>query len=366
MRISQLQLQQFKNYENETFEFHPRLNVITGLNGMGKTNVFDALHYLSFTKSAFNSMDALNVMHERDYFSIVGKFQAEEPLETICYFHKQTGKNIQVDESNLEKIGEHIGRIPLILSTPYDQALILDGSEARRKFIDGTISQFDGEFLAVLLKYQRVLKQRNACLKNAKTMSKSSLNALLDVYDEEIVRFSKEISLKRKGLVDMLFPFFTLNYSDISGTREEAGLSLKSQVQDKEFHKEYANNREKDIIMQRTSMGCHRDDFIFTLNNHPLKKEGSQGQQKSYLLSLKLAQFDLLKSKSSVPILLLDDLFDKLDDERIQHILHILGNNDRFQQVFISDARVERISALFAETTDLKFFEIEEGELVRK
>ena len=366
MWISLLQLQQFKNYENESFEFHPRLNVITGLNGMGKTNVFDALHYLSFTKSAFNSMDALNVMHERAYFSIIGKFETDESLETICYFEKGSGKNIQVNKSNLEKIGEHIGKIPLILSTPYDQALILEGSEARRKFIDGTISQFDSEFLSVLLKYQRVLKQRNACLKNAKTMNKKSLDSLLDVYDQDIVGFSKEISYKREQLVETLFPFFNTNYTNISDSKEAAGLSLNSHVLTDSFENSYSSNREKDIITQRTSMGCHRDDFIFLLNGHPLKKEGSQGQQKSYLLSMKLAQFDLLKSKSATPILLLDDLFDKLDDERIQHILNILNDDKRFGQVFISDARAERIKSLFADTTDLKFFEIREGKIARE
>jgi len=363
MWISELRLLQFKNYENEQFVFHEGTNVLTGLNGMGKTNVFDALHYLAFTKGAFSSVDSLNIQHNRDYFSILGAFEGDGLSEVICYFEKQAGKNVKVDKVDLDRLSEHIGKIPLILSTPYDQALILEGSETRRKFIDGTISQWDQDYLQKLLQYQRLLKQRNAALKKAQNSSRASLNALLDIYDQDICTLSQLIANRRKDLITELVPFFQTSYKQISGSEEVASLIHKTHVLDDEFEKDLLSSREKDIITQRTSMGCHRDDFVFQLNGYPLKKEGSQGQQKSYLLSLKFSQFDLLKSKSKKPNILLDDLFDKLDDSRIDHILEIVNDKKRFGQVFITDARRERIKSLFNSRSGVKFFEISNGKI---
>ncbi len=365
MYIQSLQLHNFKNYRDEAIAFHPRFNCFVGLNGMGKTNVLDSLHYLAFTKSAFSGTDNQNILHGEGFFSLNGTFGNSETQNIICYFEKGKGKVVKADKREVEKLSDHIGKVPLILSTPYDQALILEGSEGRRKFVDGTLSQFDRGYLDTLLQYQRVLRQRNAALKNAATMSRKSLHTLLDVYDKDICQLSLFLAGKRKQIEEVFSPHFEKSYRAISNAHEAASLTYRTQVLDTDFTKIFFGEREKDIVTQRTNMGCHKDDFLFLQDGYPVKKEGSQGQQKSYLLSLRLAQYDLLAAETGKrPILLLDDVFDKLDDQRIKSILRLLENDERFGQIVITDAREERIKDLFAGRSAVKFFEIREGKVM--
>ena len=365
MIISSLKLQGFKNYENESFQFHPKINCLVGLNGMGKTNVLDAIHYLAFTKSAFQSSDAQNITHGGAFFAVHGSFTASESLDVSCYQEVNKRKVIKVNRSELSKVGEHIGLIPLILNTPYDSSLIQESSETRRRFLDATLSQFDRVFLEDILKYKRILRQRNSFLKNTADLNTGTASTLLDVYDEDIITLSRRISEKRKALVTQFNPFFLKSYQAIGGENEHIQAAFVSEALDDNFEKRYRSNRKKDILSRRTTLGCHRDEIDFILNDHSVKKIGSQGQQKCFILALRLAQYDYIKEQVETnPILLLDDLFDKLDDVRIQKLVEMLSDSNRFNQVIITDARAERIKSLFDHTSEVKFFEIRNGKIV--
>ena len=359
MKISEIDLVQFKNYRQTKFVFNDRFNCITGLNGIGKTNLLDAVHYLAFTKSASSSTDAQSIQHDESYFSVKAQLVSNQPLTIHCYFEVGKGKVFKVNGTPVEKFGEHSGSVPTVLASPGDQTLITEGSEVRRKFIDGTLAQIDSEFLNQLLRYQKVVKQRNHTLKQSGNHQSSSLHRLLDVYDDEIINLSSSISQKRTDILEILQPFFTDNYQAISSSKEQATIAHMTAVLDSEFPDRYRASRAKDILTHRTHYGAHRDDFSFQLNNYPLKKEGSQGQQKSYVLALKLAQYDLLYQETTLkPILLLDDLCDKLDEERIASILHLLKDDHRFGQIFITDTRGVRIKQVLKDYPLTNFIEI--------
>lgn len=366
MRISKLRLEQFKNYEHETFEFHDRFNCLAGLNGAGKTNVLDALHYLAFTKSAFLGTDGQNILHDHQYFAIQGWFEGQdEPFDVICYQEQRKKKLIKVNKAEPERISEHIGRIPMVLTTPYDTSILREGSEVRRKFMDGTLSQFDHSFLGQLLNYQRLLKQRNATLKQSDQMTESSLNTLLDVYDAEMIPLSIAIATRRQDLVQQFEPFFAASYQVIGTEHEATKVHFLSQVLEDGFEAKYRANRKKDIIMQRTLLGCHRDDVDFLLNDHSVKKIGSQGQQKTFIVALRLAQYDFIHAqRSDKPILMMDDIFDKLDSQRIIRLLDLLHDEDRFGQVILTDAHPDQIKNQFSDHSKVNFFEISHGKQV--
>ena len=366
MRISKLRLEQFKNYEHETFEFHERFNCLAGLNGAGKTNVLDALHYLAFTKSAFLGTDNQNIHHDHPYFAIQGWFEgSEDAFEVVCYQEQRKKKLIKVNKAEPERISDHIGRIPMVLTTPYDTSLLRDSSEVRRKFMDGTLSQFDHTFLAQLLNYQRLLKQRNSTLKQSDQMTESSLHTLLDVYDAEMIPLSLAISQKRRDLVRQFEPFFAESYRVIGADHEQTIVHYLSQVLQEDFETQFRANRKKDIIMQRTLLGCHRDDVDFLLNEHSVKKIGSQGQQKTFIVALRLAQYDFIRSRrADKPILMMDDIFDKLDSQRIIRLLDLLHDDERFGQVILTDAHPDKIKNQFSDHSQVNFFEISYGKQV--
>lgn len=366
MQISKLRLEQFKNYEHETFEFHARFNCLAGLNGAGKTNVLDALHYLAFTKSAFSGTDGQNILHDRQYFAIQGWFVGpEESFDVICYQEQRRKKLIKVNKAEPERISEHIGRIPMVLTTPYDTSILREGSEVRRKFIDGTLSQFDHHFLGQLLHYQRLLKQRNATLKQSDQMTESSLNTLLDVYDADMIPLSIAIATRRQDLVQQFEPFFAASYQVIGTEHEATMVHYLSQVLEEGFEARYRANRRRDINMQRTLLGCHRDDVDFLLNGHSVKKIGSQGQQKTFIVALRLAQYDFIRAqRSDKPILMMDDIFDKLDSQRIIRLLDLLHDEDRFGQVILTDAHPDQIKNQFSDHSKVNFFEISHGKQV--
>ncbi len=329
---------------------------------MGKTNLLDGIHYLAFTKSAFTATETQHIRHEAPFMAIHGSFQNENKVDVSCYLERGKKKVFKVNRLEPEKLSDHIGSIPLILTTPYDVAIIQEGSEVRRKLVDGTLSQFDHPFLEDLLHYQKVLRQRNALLKNQHNTSSSSLHRLLDVYDEDIVRLSLSISQRRSELIEEFAPLFAANYQTIASGAEQTSIAFVSGVLQNNFEDEFKSLRKKDMLSQRTHLGAHRDDIDFLLGGYSVKKLGSQGQQKSVILALRLAQFDYLSRHTATrPILMMDDIFDKFDDRRINKLLHLLSDESRFQQILLTDARPDTANRLFKEIDDVSFFEINHG-----
>lgn len=362
MKLTGLNLQYFKNYEEQQLVFSDKLNCIVGLNGSGKTNLLDSLHYLAFTKSAFNTTDNQNIKKGAKYFLVKGEFGQDQIL---CYQERNQKKILKRNGAEYEKLSDHIGKILVILHTPYDTEIIRDSSEYRRKWVDGCISQHDHEYLNTLLKFQKIVRQRNAFLKQIDGHLNPTNASLLETYDDQIIPFSVELAKKREKFIQEIQPFFHENIKAIVSDREFSTISYKSQLLEEHFRQSYLSNRNKDVMMQRTTMGAHRDDYVFNMDDMPIRKYGSQGQQKSFLIALRLTQYDYLFDKlGEKPILLLDDVFDKLDDERISRLIHILDNNDRFGQVFITDARKERSLSLFENVENKKIFEISEGKAV--
>jgi DNA replication and repair protein RecF len=373
VRLKQLKLENFKNYASLDVSLSPHLVCIVGLNGSGKTNLMDAIHYLIFTKSGFSANDPSNIKKGEKYFLTKGQIEeSEASTELLCYLEKGQKKVLRKDKIAYDKLSEHIGAFQGVMCTPYDVELILAGSEVRRKWIDGCISQYEPDYLENLLTYQRYLKQRNALLKTTDGKLNPSNEALLNTYDHRLIPLARSISQQRAEFLHEFRPFFHANLSVLVQAHEACEIQLRSKVLDADFEKNYQDCRPKDLVMQRTHMGSHKDDFIFTLEGEPIKRFGSQGQQKSFLISLKLAQYDHLVEKTGrTPILLLDDIFDKLDDERIQQLLSLLthpfSKKDKIKQkgqVFITDARAERSMTLTKNIPNTQILEIEAGNLV--
>lgn len=362
MKLSKINLQNFKNYPELALTFSDRLNCIVGLNGSGKTNLLDAIHYLAFTKSAFVATDNQNIRDNSPFFLIKGTFESKSHQEILCYQERNQKKIFKYDQKEYDRISDHIGKILLILHTPYDSEIIRDSSEYRRKWVDGCISQHDHQYLEDLILYQKILRQRNALLKKVEGSLNTANASLLDMYDENVINFSKNLADKRNRFVGEIRPFFESNIRSIVAGHESSVISYKSHVNEAAFEEKYRDSRQKDLLLQRTTMGAHRDDYLFFLEDKPIRKFGSQGQQKSFLISLRLTQYDYLFEKlNERPILLLDDVFDKLDDERIEKLIRLLSDSDRFDQIFITDARKERSVKFFDNIRDKKIFEISKG-----
>lgn len=367
MKLISLKLSYFKNYENLHIRFSDGINCILGKNGMGKTNLLDAIHYLSMTRSAINTVDQQNILHGENYFAINSEF-AQENRNTVvnCYFEKGKKKIFKVDGKEVEKLSDHIGRVPSVLITPDDTEIIKEGSETRRKLFDSVISQHDRSYLELLMQMQRQLKQRNSFLKANDGRLNFNKN-LLAVYDESLIPVFKAIAEKRKTFILTFLPHFKKNYELIFEGEESPTIVYKTDILEDNFETEYLASLQKDIILQRTNMGAHKDDYAFKLNSRPVKKFGSQGQQKSFLIALKLAEYDYLKSiKGFEPLLLLDDIFDKLDDNRISRLVNLLSDKDRFRQIFITDAREERSRAILTEHLNGSFFVVSDGQILEE
>ena len=353
MILKSLKLTHFKNHLNTSFDFSDGINCIVGKNGTGKTNLLDAIYYLSFTKSAVGSSDRFVINHEKDSFTVYGSY---DELTVALQFEKGKSKVIKIDGNEPDKFRDVIGKIPLVIVLPDDTSMIREGSEERRKFFDGALSQFDHEYLEMLLNYNRLLKQRNSLLKDQS--GKQIDLKLIDTYDDQLIPLSKKISKRRAEIVGIFLPYLEKNYSDLHDENECPGLAFKTHVNE-DFEQEFKANFPKDQLMQRTLMGCHKDDFQFILDDQAIKKFGSQGQQKTFIVSMKLALYDFLaKETSKKPILLLDDIFDKLDDSRIRLLVELLQDRNRFGQIFITDAREDRSRELFASNNEVNFIEI--------
>ncbi|MES2811719.1 MAG: DNA replication and repair protein RecF [Bacteroidota bacterium] len=350
MYLKKVSLFNFKNFEEASFEFEHKINCFVGKNGIGKTNVLDAIYHLAFGKSYFNTLSVQNIKHNEDFFVIDGEFEKQDRTEQIvCSLKKGQKKILKRNGKLYEKFSDHLGFIPLVIISPTDADLIREGSDIRRKFIDTVISQLDNLYLNELIQYQKVLAQRNALLKYFALNRVFEIDTL-EIYNEQLTEFGTHIYQKRKQFLSDFIPIFDRFYKLISNSQENVLLVYESQLEHNDLGTLLKENINKDKTLQYTSVGIHKDDLDFLIDSHPIKKFGSQGQQKSFLIALKLAQFEFVKKQSGEkPILLFDDIFDKLDESRVSQIISMV-NNDEFGQLFISDTHPERTENIVKQT----------------
>jgi DNA replication and repair protein RecF len=364
MRLQSLQLVNFKNYTEAKLDLSAKINVLVGKNGSGKTNLLDAIHFLSLTKSAF-STDQFSIRHGEQFFMVKGLFkQGNNVQELSCSLQTGTKKIFREGVNEYPKLSEHIGKYPVVLIAPDDTELVKEGSEARRRFFDSIIAQLSKPYLEALIQYNHALKQRNSLLK---MFAESNVvdELALESYDRVLIQTGNVIFALRKEFILEFLPVFRKFYSFIVAD-EKADLEYKSELQATDSKTGLTSCRQRDLYLQRTNFGTHRDDYQFTLGSGDLKKLGSQGQQKSFIIALKLAQFEILKRhKGFKPILLLDDIFDKLDDFRIAKLLELI-QNDELGQLFITDARPDRTATLLKQINiSAAIFTVEMGEVQR-
>lgn len=350
MIINKLSLINFKNHSEQSFDFSPQINCFVGNNGVGKTNILDALHYMSVGKSFLGNSDINNIKSDEDFFVIESEIQNEDKEDIIKILHPKASKKvIKKNDKTYDRLADHIGYLPSVMISPYDSNLISDSGENRRKFLDAMISQTDSNYLFDLIQYQKTIQQRNALLKyfaKNRTFDKDSL----EIYDDPISDFGARIFEKRKDFVEKLNPIVRHFYEVISGGKELVNVVYESHLlegldsaQPDRFFKELLSiSIDKDRALTYTSKGIHKDDLTFEMNGNPIKRIGSQGQQKSFLIALKLAQINRIKELTGKsPILLLDDIFDKLDDTRVSQLIELV-NKEKFGQIFITDTHKER------------------------
>lgn len=347
MELRKLNLFNFRNYDQIQIGFDGQVHCLLGKNGSGKTNLLDAIYYLSFTKSSLNATDSQNIRTGQSIFSVKGTFDIRDGIhEVLCSYQIGQKKVMREDGTDYTKLSEHIGRYPAVMIAPNDIELIWDGGEVRRRFIDTLISQVNKEYLDRLITYANQLKMRNSFLKRFAEKGKTDLD-LLESCDRHLVPAGDFISKIRQEFLKQFVPFFQKHYQYLSGQNAEAvSIRYRSGTDGETMSDTLQKNLNRDLASQRTTMGAHRDDFLFLLDEFELKRHGSQGQQKSFLIGLKLAEFDVLAThKKFKPLLLLDDIFDKLDDDRISRLIGLVGSGT-FGQLFISDARPDRSSEL--------------------
>ncbi len=342
MILKSLNLLNYKNFDAFSVEFDAKINCFVGANGVGKTNILDAIYHLSFGKSYFNPIASQNIRHEEDFFVVDGLYEKKDREEKVIVSLKRGQKKIiKRNGKAYDRFSDHIGFLPLVIISPTDRDLIIEGSDTRRKFMDGVISQSDKSYLEALLNYSKILAQRNALLKYFALNNNFNKDSL-DVYNEQLNEYGVQIYDKRKTFLEVFTPIFKSRYKAISNNSEDVDLIYNSQLNDNSLMELFATSINKDRMLQYTSVGIHKDDLDFSIKGYPVKKFGSQGQQKSFLIALKLAQFDFIKAQSGeTPLLLLDDVFDKLDEQRVAQIIQLV-NDENFGQLFISDTHADR------------------------
>ncbi len=345
MYLRNLSVVNFKNYAQAEMEFSSRINCFVGNNGVGKTNLLDAIHYLALCKSYFNPVDTQNIMHDEAFSVIQGDFERNDKTESIyCGIQRNKRKQFRRNKKDYPKLSDHIGLFPLVMISPSDSSLILDGGEERRKFMNGVIAQYDKMYLEDVISYNRILTQRNKHLKMPS--GPASPDEMLEVYNEQLSGFGQSIYEKRREFVAELVPVFSKFYTYISGGVEETGLAYESQLKEKDMIRLLREGLHKDRVLQYTTEGIHRDDLSMLLGGFPLRKVGSQGQQKTYQVALKLAKFEFIRQVSGItPILLLDDIFDKFDATRVEQIIRLVSEN-HFGQIFITDTAEPRMKSI--------------------
>lgn len=348
MYLQKILLSGFKNYPLAEFNFSDKINCFVGNNGVGKTNLLDAIHYLSFCKSFFTSLDTQNIRHGEDFFAIHGVFiRGNDANDYVqCIQKRGQRKRFLINKKEYERLADHIGNFPLVMISPYDRDLINDGSELRRKYIDSVISQFDKFYLDDLIQYNKALMQRNALLKSFAEHHFFD-PASLEIWDEQMIKLGEQVFIKRTDFLRQFNPLFQQYFRFLSNGTETVDISYVSQFSGDSYRDAFQSALPKDRAAQYCTMGIHKDDLDFILDGFPVKKFGSQGQQKSFVIAIKLAQFEYTRNiKGFKPILLLDDVFDKLDDLRVSQLIRLVSENS-FGQVFITDTSRDRIISIF-------------------
>lgn len=364
MHLKRISLLHFKNYAENTIDLIDGINCFVGHNGAGKTNILDAVYYTSMCRSYLNPIDSQNINFDEQFFILQSIWNKNaQDIEVYCGVKRGQKKVFKRNKVDYERLADHIGQFPTVMVSPYDADLISEGSEVRRKWMDGIISQFDRNYLDTLIRYNALLEQRNALLKNA---AKSGLfdPESLDVWDEQLVMAGQLIHEKRKLFLDKFVPKLQLFFTELAREDEKISFDYKSQLLDSDFLQALNECRVRDQILGYTTTGIHKDDLIFQLHGHPIKKVGSQGQQKSFLIALKLAQFDELTEKlGQKPVLLLDDIFDKLDNERVAHLMRLVSEQ-KFGQVLVTDTDEDRVKGIFERIgVPMKLYLVESGKI---
>lgn len=365
MWLKHLSVLNFKNYTDSTLDFLPQTNAFTGQNGSGKTNLLDAIHYLSLCKSYFNPIDSQHIKKGEDWFMIQGEFQKDASQNMVsCSLKRNQKKHFKKNKKEYGRLADHIGQFPLVMISPNDSVIIMDGSEERRKFIDNVISQTDHLYLDRVISYNRILLQRNTVLKNIRQNGVFDYG-LLEALNFQLVDAGEAIYERRKQFISEFLPQFRNYYRFLTEDEEEVQLVYDSPLENGSFLELLNNSIDKDRTLERTTVGIHKDDLLFSIHQGmPLKKFGSQGQQKSFLIALKLAQYMFLKNRKQFnPLLLLDDIFDKLDDKRTRKLMELVSE-DAFGQIFITDTSHDRVEKIFQEIGQpIRIFEIERGQV---
>lgn len=350
MYLSNLSLVNFKNFSQAEYEFGPKINCFVGNNGVGKTNLLDAMHYLSLCKSFFNSVDSQNIRHDEEFFVIQGKYMRDGGDEDIyCGVKRNTRKQFKRNKKDYDRLSDHIGLIPVVMVSPGDNVLITGGSDERRRFMNGVISQYDKQYLEDMIAYNHALTQRNVLLKDFARKRYFERDSL-DIWTEQLLDPGRRIFEKRRSFIDKMLPIFRHYQSFVSLDREKVDLIYESQLHEGDFGELLDTTVEKDRILQYSTCGIHKDELVLKLGDHSMKRNGSQGQQKTYLIALKLAQFEFIRDINGFhPILLLDDIFDKLDESRVKQIIRLVSENN-FGQIFITDTSRQRLDKILKET----------------
>lgn len=363
MYLKTLNIHDFKNCETASVAFSPKVNCFIGDNAAGKTNLLDAIYYLSFCKSYFNSVDIQNIRHGQEFFSILGEIVVNEDKSDLihCVQKRNQKKSFKLNKKEYQRLADHIGKYPLVMISPYDRDLINEGSEVRRRFIDSVISQFDPLYLDNLINYNKALAQRNSLLKSFGEKNYFDLS-LLEVWNQQLIEPGNQIFPARKKFLEEYLPLFNHYFEMVSGGKDAGTILYDSQLNEKSFEELLAVTLDRDKALRFTTGGIHKDDLIFNIQGHPIKKFGSQGQQKSFIVALRLAQYMYIRDlKGYKPLILLDDIFDKLDDKRVEQLIQLVAENT-FGQVFITDTQQERIEHLLTKiSNNYRIFLIKNG-----
>lgn len=363
MWLQELNILNYKNIREARLHFAEKLNCFVGLNGQGKTNVLDAIYLLSFAKSAYNATDSQNITHGEEMAMVQGEYVGEEivvgeePLTISCGIKRGQKKQFRRGKKDYKRLIDHIGLLPLVMVSPQDSGLIEEGSDERRRFLDVVISQYDRVYLEQLTAYNSLVKQRNALLKQY-AEAEQVVWDLFEVLEMQMVGHAEYIYEARKAFVERFVPLFEEMYGEISGGAEPVSLRYVSQLAERDLTEAFRRTRERDLMLGWTSQGVHKDDIEMLLDTYPLRRVGSQGQQKTYLLAMKLAQALYLGK----PILLLDDIFDKLDSERVERIVRIV-NSERFGQIFITDTDRQHLTDILRPNPEARIFHVEGGRI---
>jgi len=361
MTLKHLSIINYKNIAQADLEFSPNINCFIGNNGMGKTNLLDAVYYLSFCKSATNPIDSHIINHNADVCMLQGKYRMDNNTteEIFCAIRRRQKKQFKRNKKEYERIADHIGLIPLVMISPADNELITGSSDERRKFMDIAISQYDTSYLKALIRYNRALQQRNILLKN-ETIDIT----LLELWENQLVEDGSIVHEKRRSFIEAFTPIFNSFYTRISQSNETVSFDYVSQLNDGDFKALLIANRRRDTAMGHTTVGIHRDELEMLLDGYPIRKVGSQGQNKTYFVSMKLAQFHfLLNISGKTPLLLLDDIFDRLDSKRVEEIVSLVSEKE-FGQIFISDTNRKSLDKILEKHHDnYRLFSVESGEI---